>query len=287
MPASPNQIVTAAAALVQAEAKAKNACAGKIVSGKLPQSTTCATEQKTAKVIDKARAKLASAIAKACGGADRTCGSGNDDVSLAAVGWDLGSCPNVKGGSCTNPIADCAGIATCLTCVGETELDQAISLYYDALAPTDPKDRAQKPLNKCQRKIGAAATTFLAAKSAALTRCWRAVGTGEAAGVCPAADGKAAGAIAKAESKKVAAICKACGGPDKICGGADDSTPVEIGFAPTCPDVSPPGAPSCAHAVTTLSDLVTCVDCVTEAKVDCASLATVPAFVSPPAECGP
>jgi hypothetical protein len=281
------KIVTAGAALVQAEAKAKSACASKIVSGKLPQGTTCATETKTAKAIDKARVKLASAIARACGGQDRTCGSGNDDVSLAAVGWNIGSCPNVSGGTCTNPIADCAGIATCVACIGEAELDQAIRLYYDAFVPADPHDPAQRPLNKCQRKIGSAATTFLTAKSAALAKCWRAVSAGTAAGVCPAPDGKAAGAIAKAESKKVAAICKACGGADKSCGGADDSTPLEIGFAPTCPDVSPPGAPSCAHAVTALSDLVACVDCVTEATVDCASLATVPAFVPHPAECGP
>jgi hypothetical protein len=273
---------------MRSEAKAESACAGKILSGKLPPGTTCRTEAKTADAIGKVRTKLARRIAKACGGKDRTCGSGNDDVPLAAAGWDIDSCPNVEGGTCTNAITDCAGIATCLTCIAEAALDQAIGLYYDALVPTDPKDKAEKALNKCQATIGRAATTFLVAKSKALEKCWKTVNAGKASGTCPAANGKATDAIAKAESKKVAAICKACGGADKKCGGADDLTPAAIGFAPTCPEVDPPGgAPSCAGAIATLQDVVTCVDCVTEFKVDCTTLAAVPGLTAYPPECGP
>jgi len=132
-----------------------------------------------------------------------------------------------------------------------------------------------------------AATTFLVAKSAALAKCWEAVSAGKATGACPAADGKAAAAIAKAESKKVASICKACGGPDKVCGGADDLTPGAIGFVPTCPAVDPPGAPSCAGAIGTLQDLVTCVDCVSEFRTDCATFAAVPGLAAYPPECVP
>lgn len=278
-------IVSASGALARAEAQAERACAGKIVSGKLPANTTCRTETKTAGAIGKARAKLIGAIGKACGGGDKTCGTGGDDVTLADAGWAIGSCPGIEGSACTNSITDCAAIATCLTCIDEAAVDQAISLYYDALTSTDPKNKAQKALNKCQATIGSAATSFLVAKSTALTKCWQAVNSGKATGMCPAADGKAAGAIAKAESKKIAAICKACGGADKACGGAADATPVEIGFAPTCPAVTPLGASSCGGAISTLQDIVTCVDCVTEFKVDCATQAAVPALAVYPPDC--
>ena len=187
-------------------------------------------------------------------------------------------------------VASPSRVATCLTRIGEAAVDQATGLYYDALVPdalvpTDPKDKAQKALNKCQATIGRAATTFLGAKSKALAKCWMSVNAGKATGTCPDTDGKAAGAIVKAEAKKIAAICKACGGGDKACGGADDFTPTQIGFAPTCPAVAPPGAASCGGAVGALQDLVGCVDCVTEFKVDCVTLAAVPAFASYPPEC--
>jgi hypothetical protein len=281
-------IVTAGSVLLQSEGKALSACAGKVVSGKLPHGTTCRTEAKTAAAIGKATAKVASTVTKACGGKDKTCGSGNDDVPLADAGWQIASCPNVEGGTCTNAISDCTGIATCLTCIGEAAVDRAIGLYYDALVQTDPTDRAQKALNACQATIGRATTTFLGAKSKALAKCWQTVNAGKATGDCPAADGKATDAIAKAESKKVAAICKACGGADKACGGADDLTPAAIGFAPTCPAVDPPsGAPSCFGAIASLQDVVTCVDCVTEFEVDCATLAAVPGFAAYPPQCAP
>jgi len=261
------------------------ACEGKVVAGRLPAGTDCASEDATKKRISKARGKLKHAIAQACGGKDRTCGTGNDDVALAAVGWDLGTCPNVGGGTCTNAINDCNGISTCLRCMSEAEIAQAVTLYYGALQPTDPKNKTQHALNGCQVGIGKAAARFLAAKSAALTKCWAAVSAEKIAGTCPDADPKTVAAIAKAESSKEAAICRACGGADKLCGGADDFTPTEIGFTATCPDVSAPGGASCTGAVTALPDLVTCVDCVTEARTDCATLATVPALVPYPAEC--
>src|SRR5262249_8906643 len=156
-----------------------------------------------------------------------------------------------------------------------------------ALEPTDPKDKTQHPLNHCQAGIGKAAGRFLVAKSAALSKCWGAVSSEKIAGTCPDTDPKTVAAIAQAESSKEAAICHACGGPEKVGGGGDDFTPTEIGFTATCPDVSAPGGASCAAPVTALPDLVTCVDCVTEARTDCATLATVPAFVPYPAECLP
>src|SRR5262249_12232825 len=144
------KIVSAGGAFVQAEMRAMVACESKVVAGKLPAGTDCANEDKTKKRISKTRSKLKRAIAQACGGKDRTSGAGNDDVALAAIGWDLGTCPNVAGGNCTNAINDCTGITTCLRCMSEAEIAQAVTLYYGALQPTDPKNKAQHALNGCQ-----------------------------------------------------------------------------------------------------------------------------------------
>ena len=79
-----------------------------------------------------------------------------------------------------------------------------------------------------------------------------------------------------------------CGGADKACGGAVDLAPVAIGFAPTCPAVDPPdGAPSCFNPIVSLQDVVTCIDCVTNFRVDCSTLAAVPGFTPYPPECAP
>ena len=277
-------IIKAGAGFVQAKAKALQKCEEAKVKGKLPSSTVCLTEAKTAPVITKAIDKLTKSIVAACGGKDKLCG-GADDESLAAIGWDITTCPNFENGTCTNTITSCSDIPTCLTCIGEAAVDQAVTLYYGSLAPTDPKskDKAVKALNKCQVTIGKSAVTFLAAKSKALAKCWGSVNKA-GSGSCP--DSGTSAAIAKAESKKVAAICKACGGADKACGGADDLTPAAIGFPSTCPAVDPPGgAPSCFGAIASLQDVVTCVDCVTEFKVDCATLAAIPGFAAYPPEC--
>ena len=107
---------------------------------------------------------------------------------------------------------------------------------------------------------------------------------------CPSpGDGKAAAAIQKAEAKKVQNICKACGGPDKACGGGDDLTPAEIGFASSCPgrDRARRRLELRRRASSTLQDVVDCVDCVTEFKVDCMDRLTVPQFAPYPPECNP
>jgi hypothetical protein len=127
-------------------------------------------------------------------------------------------------------------------------------------------------------------------------------------GTCPDAGAalgsspqKAAAVIAKAETKKIGAICKACGGADKRCdatiaaqhgapipgsGGSDDFTPAAIGFPPFCPDVKvPSGGPFCEQPIATLADLVECVDCVSEFKVDCVDRLGVPGLAAYPCEC--
>ncbi len=282
-------IVTAAAAFIQQEAAALQRCEGAKVKGVLPRDTVCATEPlKTQPAIVKARTKLDTAIVKACGGKDKVCGTMDADgsePSLAAIGWNIAQCPNFGGGDCTNAITDCSGIPSCIQCVSEAALGDALALYYGALTPTDPKskDKSERARNRCQVTVGKAATTFLLAKSKGLAKCWAAVNKA-GSGQCP--DAIATTAIAAAESRKRAAIEKGCAGPDRRVGTPDDETPATIGFVGSCTDVTVPGGTPCIHAVEALGDLVDCVDCVTEFAVDCANDAAVPAFVPTyPTEC--
>ena len=42
-------------------------------------------------------------------------------VCKTVIGWGaIGTCPGLKGGSCSNAISNCNDIATCLTCVGQS-----------------------------------------------------------------------------------------------------------------------------------------------------------------------
>jgi hypothetical protein len=273
---------------VVAETKAEAACRAKIVAGKLAQGTECRTETKTAAAIAKAQAKLRTTIANACGGKDKTCGAGGtDDVPLALLGWNVGVCPGIDGGTCAAPIDDCGGVITCVTCIGETLVARTLDVATGAFVPTNPKAQAEKPLNKCQAAIAKAVATQVAAKTVAQAKCWAAVNADKATGTCPAADGKAVDAIAKADAKQAAAICKACGGADKACGGDDDALPAAIGFVSTCPSVTPPGEASCAAPVSSLPDLVACVDCATEFAAACAADAAVPGLAAYPGTCRP
>jgi hypothetical protein len=119
---------------------------------------------------------------------------------------------------------------------------------------------------------------------------------GKHAGVCPDAGApagseprKAAEKIAKEESKKVAKICGACGGADKLCDGAGDIPLGDLyGPVPACPAVTLPGPPFTACGgitITTLQDLVDCLDCVAEHQVDCTTANQVPSLAPYPPEC--
>jgi hypothetical protein len=262
-------------------------CEDKKAAGKLPPSTVCLSDEKTAQDIQKAATKLEASIAKDCGGKDKTCGTSDDD-SLASIGWGgVTTCPNFENGSCNGPINDCGDIAACIACIDEAAVDQAIDLYYGDLDESQFGSNSQ--VNKCQRAIGKETTKFLQAKSKALTKCWDERIKGKHNNPCPSpGDNKAAAAIQKAEVKKVQNICKACAGPDKACGNADDLTPEQIGFASDCQDVTvPEGGSSCGGALLDLADVVQCVDCVTEFKVDCTDRLTVPQFATYPPECNP
>jgi len=277
-------IVRNASKFVQSKANALANCERNVVVGKLAPGTDCHAEPKAAAAIAKAEANLRARIAASCGGADRVCGTPDGDDAPATIGWS-GVCPNFENGGCTNAINTCSDIADCLQCIDEAAVDQAISLYYDAFTPS----AASSELNRCQREIGRSTTAFLKSKSNALAKCWTSVNLGRASDPCPLpGDGKAATAIARAEARKQANICHACGGNDQTCDGNGDLTPAAIGFVGNCPAVSVPGGASCAGPINTLQDLVDCVDCVTEFKVDCMDRAAVPwSTAGYPPECNP
>jgi hypothetical protein len=279
------EIAKRSSQFVQDKSKALQKCEDAKASGKLAAGTDCHSDGKTMQAIAKASSKLSSAIVKQCGGHDKTCGTGDDD-SLASIGWGtVPVCPNFESGSCTNLIGSCADIATCLDCIDEAAVDQAMTLYYGAL--TSSEFGTNSAVNKCQRAIGKETTKFLQAKSKALQKCWDSRLKGRHSNPCPdPGDSKAVATIQHAEQTKVKNICKACGGPDKACGGGDDLTPAQIGFSSTCPNVVvPDGGPACAGPIVTLQDVVTCVDCVTEFKADCTDRAAVPEFAPYPPEC--
>jgi hypothetical protein len=279
-------IVKESAKLIQTKAKALQKCEDGRVKGKLPASTDCVAEPKTALVIQKAGDKLAGALGKKCGGADKTCGTGGDDDPLGSIGWgSTPACPDFGSAGCTDAIADCGDVAACLSCASGAAAIAAVGVDYDDLVPA--AFGTKSTLNKCQRAVGKEATKFLQARSKALQKCWDARLKGKHANPCPdPGDGKARAAIDKAEAKKVAGICKACGGADKRCGSGDDFLPAEIGFGASCADVTVPGAPSsCGAPVSTLEEMIACVDCVTSFAGECANRLAIPAFAAYPDGC--
>jgi DNA-binding beta-propeller fold protein YncE len=257
------------------------------VKGTLPPATDCGADGGTAAKIAKAASKMRAKIGKQCGGADKVCNGDASEPITPVIGWGP-SCPAFESGACSRPIAHCGDIASCLECIHDEATDQANELWFDAMSLPS----ANAEVNKCQQAIGREAQKFLASKSKLLQKCWDRRILGRHGDTCPDAGApigsaarKTADQIAKAESKKVAKICKACGGADQSCSGAGDLSLAAIGFVASCPDVTPPGGASCDGAITTLQDLVDCVDCVTEFKVDCMDRAQVPQFGAYPTEC--
>jgi len=261
------------AKFTQAKMKALGRCEDAVLSGKL--AGPC-PDAKTAAVLAKAEAKLRSSIQKKCGGPDGVCGSGTDET-LASIGWDVGACRNFESGSCANPIGHCGDVADCLVCVGDAAVDQAIGLYYDALAAS-----ADGTVQRCQREIGRSAAKAFRAETKALQKCADARLKGSP-GSCP--DPKTTSMISRARAKAVAKMCQVCGGADGVCGGMGDLTPAQIGFPASCPAVTIPGGTACGGPVTNLQGLINCVSCVTAFKSDCTDAIAVSTLESYPAQC--
>lgn len=267
-------VAKASTAFAQTELKAKQKCEDGILLGKF--AGPCPDQKTTAKIA-KLRAKLALLIAHACGGGDKTCGSG--DEPLPEIGWTTGLCPDIADSGCTNTITSCLGVTDCVRCVDETAVGGTIDLAFDGfvLNTLDPTVR------KCQRTIGKESAQFVATQLRALQQCEDRKLRGRTVGACP--DFPAAAKLGRIQAKMQQKICKICGGGSRACGGNDDLTPTQIGFASTCPDVTIPGGSACGGAVTTLSQLVSCLDCVGRHRAICLDRLAAPGITTYPPEC--
>jgi hypothetical protein len=283
---------------IRKKAKILRTCKEGAVKRADPASPTDCPLTKHDDKITAAAQKLKDKIAASCGGKNKACNAtdvGEDaDELLADIGWDIGTCPDLAGEGCINAINDCNDIGTCAACIGQAAVDRASEIAYDLLVASEFGTGSD--VNRCQVAIGKAGTKFLRDKSKILRACWGKVLAGKAGFTsppgCPDTDAKTADKIARAEQKKVHAICQACGAggdadKDAACDvPAGAFSPTAIGFEPDCPDVTVPGSPtSCAVTVSTLANLIDCVDCVTEFAVDCAAALGVPAQTAYPAEC--
>jgi hypothetical protein len=280
-------LAKASAKYVQGRAKALDKCEQGKTKGQFPPATNCLTDPMVTATFAKLDLKLSGSIAKACGGADKTCGSA-DDEPLGSIGWgSVPNCPDFESSGCTNAIGDCTDITTCLECIDNAAVDQAIDLYYAAF--DSGQFGTNSAVNKCQQAIGKSTVKFLGARSKAMQKCWDARLKGLHTMTCPAdGSGKTALLIQKAEAKKVDGICKACGGSDQTCDGNGDLTPGAIGFASSCPAVTTFASDSCGGPIASAAAIVDCVDCVTTFKTDCMDAVAVPGLVSPlPSNCNP
>ncbi len=265
------------AKFVQAKTKLLQKCHDAVV--KLKKAGPC-PDLATATKIARLAGKLRRVVSQRCGGLDRNCGIGGDDDSLASIGWNVGTCPNLENGACGNPIVDCNDVVDCVTCVGEAAVDHAMDLAYGGLTSSG----SGSDLNRCQTAIGKSLARYLQAKSQALAKCEDKVVGGALAGPCPDA-AKTQPTLARAAAKVAAAICRACGGPDRACGGGDDLSAAAIGFPASCPDVTVPGGTACGGPIATLQDLADCVGCLVDFKTGCLDALAVPSLKSYPGVC--
>lgn len=270
-------IVRGTAKLAQTRLVSLRKCEDAKRTGKLPAFVVCSDEPGVAAALARATGKLATAIERACGGADKRCG-GDDDVTLAAMHWPS-ACPELEGSGCAAPLASCADLPACVACLADAAVSRGVALAYAPFAVVDPK--TQKAIARCQKVLAAAATALTAARLAADARCLAARLAGKHDQPCPfPGDGKAGPKLAKARAKAEANVCKACGGPDKRCGGADDLAREVIGIAPACPGVG-----VCDTRIDGLTDLVACFDCSAAARGDCALAGAAPGVAEYPPAC--
>lgn len=249
---------------------ALGSCEQKAVAKGLPV-TDCAADPKVLHGLDKANGKLARAITSGCAGKDKDLAAGGDDVPLADVGWDLGTCPDRGDGACVAPIATHDDVVTCLQCIVGDARDGIFAVAFHDLAPPDP---AADGVRKCRAAIGKAAVLYAKAKRTRLAECWQALSKRGSGSLCPT--NVAANDIAKARGALAARVAKVC---------LPTLTPATIGFPATCPDVTPVDGTTCAGPVTTLAAAAECVACVIDHHTDCADRGAVPNFVHPPSEC--
>lgn len=273
---------------LDARTKAVDACRRDVFRGVLGPATDCSVEPETSADVADALEKLTDAVARACGGDDRTCGNG-DDETLDSIGW-TGACPGLEG-QCDMGVSDCDDVSACTACVADAASDSMLSLVWDDAGVGGASD-----VVKCRQTVAKSSAKLTSTATKSLAKCWRKVSSGKISGFCP--DGGTAAKLLKAEVKAVKKICKACGGDDKACeenilsvpGGIapDDPTPASLGFADTCPFAAVSAGPplvDCRGSVVTLTDAVECLLCVSGTRVVCTDSIAVPWAVGYPYEC--
>lgn len=287
-------ILNASARYTEARAKTLAKCMDRILTGKLAPETVCASEAATRVRIEKAVSKLHLEIDRACGGRDRDCGVGGDDVELAAAGWDIGSCPDIVQNGCTSTINDCADVASCVECIGNAASAATLELVAGKLE-LDPA-RSRK-VQVCQRTAVKQLGKLFVTRAKLGSRCWGKVFKGKAVAPCPVpGDGRTEELLEAATNKFIASVCRACGGSDRACdagvggvsgsGGGDDLPLAIIGGEDACVAwTEPTSGESCSGAIANVSDLANCMLCAASSSAGCAELATVPSDVAYPAAC--
>jgi len=244
----------------QARLKALQKCEdAKLKAGGIGSCPDAKAQEK----INAAEAKKISGICTACGGADKACGGG-DDLRPSDLGWAL--CPGFEGNGAFL-IQSVNDIVTCVDQINADAADQLVGFLYGMTPSSD------SALLKCQRSIGQNVAKFFQTKSKAMQKCWDGRIKGKHSNVCPdPGDGKAKPKIDAAEQKKI----------DKISAACAPFTPAQIGIT-TCPDVG-----NCAAiTINNVNDLIACVDCVAEFKVDCIDALQIPQLVTYPLDCSP
>lgn len=270
-------IIKGTARFAQAKMKAMQSCQ----DGVVVRRTGSCPDPKAAIKISKAGFKLRRVVGKACGGTDFNCGTGSDDEPLAGIGWDLGTCPNLASGTCTNAIADCDDVSDCVKCAADAAVDQSVALAYESL----DLDNTGAAIERCQRAIGKKISLYWNGVNKALHRCEEAVVRGQLAGLCPDASPSASAKIARLAENLELGICMACGGIDQQCGGAADLTPTQIGMPADCPAVAVPGGSACGAPLADVTSIAECAVCLSTFDTRCLAAITVPGVETYPSDC--
>jgi len=269
-------VVRGAAKLAHARAVALRKCEDARHAGK-SGVVVCAAAADVVQARVQAEARLAAAVDRACGGADKRCGDG-DDVTLAAMRWPS-TCPALEGSCSGMPLASCADVPACVDCLADAAMSRATALVYAPLAFVDPK--TEKTIIGCQKAIASAAAKLGDAHLAVDAACLAGRLAGKVDGACPLpGDGRAAANLAAVRAAAEAKVCRACGGADKRCGGEEDLRLDFVGVPPACPAVG-----TCAPTIASMADLVDCVDCAAGVRDHCALAAAAPGVADYPPAC--
>ncbi|HEV7733484.1 MAG TPA: hypothetical protein VGR62_15055 [Candidatus Binatia bacterium] len=133
--------------------------------------------------------------------------------------------------------------------------------------PVTWSDAAVATPAKCTDAIATASARFVQDRALSLQSCEtkKLAGKLDRATAC-ATEPKATARLAKARAKLTKAIAGACGGGDRLCGGANAADDVDLGAigwnVGTCPAFAPD---SCAIAIASCADISACLACVNEA----------------------